>query len=429
MSRCMTRRILLGLMCGCLVFLSIARADVDLRSEVTQLFEKGDKYSAKSLAAVEEHYQQLRESVRDPRLDYAYLLMLIKQHDNENALRVATSLAESSPDPLPAYRAKIWLEMNKKKYANALADLDLMSQKLPKTDAKGEAEAPSREAARFIGRMFGFLEGPAADAVNESTREEMRSKIIDRLTPTRRQAMDDARRAIAKRFSDLDLKEEQVKTDAKVEEQQEKDQIKEQVEKDKLAIGQQESDLAAKATKIRADLDRDIGQLDAAIRPLQAQITRLSSLANSASNQINFGQSQIADLLLQQQNEPDANRRLLINQQINSLNAQVNNLQRNLASINSEGTGVVAQRDALVAQRVKVAARGQDQLAQLDREGAGLRREEGKLRNDEKKAKQPATGVTSRSRAISAKLNAFTTYEEFPMEQEKQRVLDSLGTK
>ncbi len=429
MLRCMSRCLSRGFACWLLLLPVAARAEVDMRGEVLQLFQQGEKYSASALATVEEHYQQLRSTTRDPRWDYAYLLMLIKQHDNDNALRVAAALAESAADPLPAYRAKVWLEMNKKKYAAAMADMDLLSQRLPKADGAGEAEAGPRDASRFIGRMLGFLEGPAAEAVNQSTREELRIKIIDRLTPSRRQAMDDARRAVVKRFSELDLKEEQVKTDAKVEEQQEKEQLRDQVEKDKAAVGQQQSDLAEKAAKLRADLDRELDQFDAVIRPLTSQLARLEAVAGTNNRQLSFAQAQIADLFVQLQNENDQNRRFAINAQINSINNQADALRRNLASVNSEAAGLVAQRNALQAKRNGVVARGQDALSQLDRDGAGLRREEGKLRNDEKRAKSPATGVTSRSRSMSAKIAAFTTYEEFPIEQEKQRLLDSFGAK
>ena len=66
------------------------------------------------------------------------------------------------------------------------------------------------------------------------------------------------------------------------------------------------------------------------------------------------------------------------------------------------------------------------EIDRANREFNTLTKQEKKADNIERIAKQPVTGTTSRVTSLNAQATALTTYQPFPLEQEKQRVLDLL---
>jgi hypothetical protein len=86
---------------------------------------------------------------------------------------------------------------------------------------------------------------------------------------------------------------------------------------------------------------------------------------------------------------------------------------------------VTGQRAALQAQAAQARAEVGGQIDRGTKELGGIGKKEKQLDGLENRASRPVSGTTSRTAALGAQAGALTTYEPFPLEVEKQRVLDS----
>ena len=85
---------------------------------------------------------------------------------------------------------------------------------------------------------------------------------------------------------------------------------------------------------------------------------------------------------------------------------------------------LINQQRALLRQRVGQAqADIAKQVSEIEKELADLDKREKRIDVQEKKGPRN-TSATRTSRRLDAEMTAFTTYDEFPLELEKQRVLD-----
>jgi hypothetical protein len=97
-----------------------------------------------------------------------------------------------------------------------------------------------------------------------------------------------------------------------------------------------------------------------------------------------------------------------------------------LRAVNGELSGLAAQRVQLAGQRQALLARERAETDRVERRIAELRSAERRVATQEKKANQPVAGNTAAVIALAAKARAFTTYESFPFEEERVRLLQSL---
>jgi hypothetical protein len=95
-------------------------------------------------------------------------------------------------------------------------------------------------------------------------------------------------------------------------------------------------------------------------------------------------------------------------------------------ALTRQADAVNAQRAGLVARQRKAQASATDQVRRIDEELTGLAKRD--KRNDaiEKRAARPSTGVTSKGRALAVQAKALSTYEQFPLEAAKAKLLESL---
>jgi hypothetical protein len=94
-------------------------------------------------------------------------------------------------------------------------------------------------------------------------------------------------------------------------------------------------------------------------------------------------------------------------------------LDREMAQVRAEGA-------ALEAKRREARASLQAETLRIKGEEAKLARNEQELQLAQRKLTTHVSGTSSRIRVLATRLSSLTTYEEFPLETEKQRILDSL---
>ncbi len=121
------------------------------------------------LKVAEGHYQAARR-VRpdDPRLEYAYGLVLMKNLKHSAAIAQFRAAAQGDVPYLPAARAGIRETIRRKKYATALKELVALAEIVGAAQGPQPSPADRIETARWMGLAVGFMTG---SQVSESIRE------------------------------------------------------------------------------------------------------------------------------------------------------------------------------------------------------------------------------------------------------------------
>ncbi len=413
-------------------------AESVLKSELSALFAEGWKPtpSEQIHASLAEHFRTARAAaLNDVRPPLSFAIVQIRQRKYDDTIKTLDEVIKLDKANLPARRMKAWVLTLTKKHSAALVELENLSKLFPDLTDNAAAEEPFTNSAAFIGRMIGYLEGPGAGAVNDNQLIETKSKIWERLSTSRREAFEAGYKKVAGRFTELTQGKQQTQADAKADEDKQKVATQTKLETDKVQIEKDLAVIDVKIAKITEDEKRELSELDAQITPLTAQLADLSIRARAVQSDIAVSQANIANLLNQasaisSRRDPRDRDETQIALLINEANRQQLILSRDdgaLRSIQVQAAGVNAQRQSLVNRRNTVENRAATALDGLDRQANQLRGTQKRIGFDEQKLSKPSTGFTGKVTSLSATLSALTTYDELPLEEEKQQILDSIA--
>jgi len=423
----MSRRILFRLSSIAIALVICAPVPAaELERGVAKLLETGWQRSSQSLAAAQQQFDELRQTSDDPRLLYAQTLVLIKHRRYDEASALLDKLLAADPKHLPARRAKGWIAMLKKDYAAALVDLDLLSKQLPEAKPGEEPDAANLDMARFLGRMFGFLEGPAADAAAEHTVENHKEQMLARWTSPYADAFEEARQGVLRQFEELDLEQDQTKADAKADEEQQKARELDALADERASLAEEQQALVDQAEQVRKEYGYQVKSLDRDISPLRPGLARLESQANAIAREIVVLRVNIDHLLDHADETDDPYEADRYDAEAHRLEFRLDRRESDLDAVQAEGAALTARLNELLAQRAAILARQQAELGALGQRSSDIARTGKRIQVQETKASRPATGNTARVRSLSAGRTALTTYDQFPLDSERQRLLDSL---
>jgi hypothetical protein len=91
-----------------------------------------------------------------------------------------------------------------KDYRGSLGRMQKLADGMPAETSDEPAEAPNRELATFLGRLCGFLEGPAQWNTGEAERSALAGQLDSQLTGARRTNFEKGRRGVLRQFAALD---------------------------------------------------------------------------------------------------------------------------------------------------------------------------------------------------------------------------------
>lgn len=401
-------------------------AAAEFERSVARLLETGWQRSSQSLAAAQQQFDELRQTSDDPRLLYAQALVLLKHRRYDEASALLNKVLAADPKHLPARRAKAWIEMLKKEYSAALVDLDVLARDLPEPKPGKEPDPAHLEAARFLGRMFGFLEGPAQGAVTANTVEPQQEKLLARWTSAYSDAFEESRQGVLRQFEELDLEQDQTKAEAKADQEQQKARELEALAEQKSDLVEEQRAISDQAEQTRKEYGYQLKSLDRDISPLRPALARLESRANSVARDVVALRVNIDRLLDLSDETEDPDEAYRYRAEARRLDFVLSRRESELDAVRAEGAALTSRLHELVAQRNAILARQQAELNALGRRSAEIARTSKRIQVEEGKTSRPATGNTPRVRSLSAGRTALTTYDQFPLESERQRVLDSL---
>jgi hypothetical protein len=412
----------------CCLFLIPTAWATDREASIAKLLDVGWSITPQSRAAADEQWPEVqRLAGSDLRAIKASWLVLMQQRRFDEALKRIDQHLAKSPDDFSALRAKAWVQTVLKNYSVAFVTADrlsvLLSKDRPTTD---EGADEHNELVAFLGRLIGFFGGPVADQLNQEGRKALEKKWLQRLDESTKSIFEDARNGVLAKYIDMldESANSKEKAVATAKSDKEKSRIELQAESERLEA--QIKVLEEKRDKLNSDFKAEVDEINRQDQPLALQQTQLASRANLLNVDLLAYSSQITTLQQLAAKEQNQSRQQQYFAEINSLSLLVGRIDADLLGINRLLRNVQAQRAGLQSRRSQTQAATAAQVNGLDRELADLNKRERRNEGLEKKASRPVNVSTGKTRSLSAQATALSTYDAFPLEAAKAKLLESL---
>lgn len=356
-------------------------------------------------------------------LDAAFGLVLIKQHKYEEATTLFESLTTSHPDNQVAWRALIWLYALQKKSESALLKIDQMSDSIRPAEADDAIEDETRATARFLGRIFAYMDGPAESEVSRGVRKLVGEKIDRLMVGARAQEFQTNYDEVAAEFASMTDEGDQARDQAKEDQQMAKEQerqdlanLRERLEIDQAQAQEKMDALRSEFTKEQAAFNQMELPLSDAISRLELQLSVVRREILSLTDDLNRLQADI------DQTE-DPRRIEDLRREMARAEILLGQYQRDNQLILAEGSRLTQRRDAVRASRAEMTRRYETEIKETQDVKANLARREKRTDLEEKRISRPSKGNTPRVREMSAKATSLRTYADFPLELERHKLL------
>ena len=391
----------------------------DLAVRVEALLDAAAKNTPPAVKIVDEHAETLkRRNPDDPRIDYVYGLVLAKQHRYADALAPLGRYLQARPSDLRAWRAKLWVAMQARRYDDAWQSIAKLAEPF---DGQCAAAQPAEltEAAKFLGTVFGYLELVQTAASADKRIAERKNGLLGKLSDAQLAAFDEGREIIAS-----ELEEFQTDRDARAKRAEEavnnrKHQAEDALRADRDKIADQR-EIAQAGTQQLSDAGRDLSVIQHQINTLAEDRTRLSAQIVVVQTQITTIMP-IEDIMapvywLERHplSRDDMARVSAYSISLGRLNKQAFDMDRQILGLKIRaaklmGDGTKAAE--LLEESATLSAKAEKRAAALERQLNRI------------KTPAAARSSTPRSAAPTGRMAQFSTYVPFPYEQERERVL------
>jgi hypothetical protein len=406
-----------------------ARGDeAEANAAIKKLLQVGWSGNFQSRAAADLQYQEvLKLAAGDPRALSASWLVLMQQRRYDDALKRIDEYLAKQPADLQALRAKAWTHAILKNYQGALLTADKLSAQLLEEPPITKADAAEHEEAiAFLGRLLGFIGGPIADVANQDQRKTAEKQIVARLDDSQRPKFEEARDGVLAKHIEL--------TDNKADERDkaievaaaDKQKTLEEVAAEREQIAGRSGELQERTDKLNSELKSELDQLARQDTPLVQELARLDARATVLNRDLFAYQADVDRYERLAATEKDQIRRQQWLIEADRLAVIVSRIDADLAGVTRLARNVQSQRAALALRAQQAQANAAGQVQRIDRELQDLAKRDKRADGIEKRAGRPATGATSKVRSLSAQATALTTYDQFPLEAAREKLLESL---
>ena len=333
MSRALTMLTMLGL------FSAVASAE-SLKPVVKKLLEQGNKSTPSAVTAAREQFEALkRKAPRDPRVQYAFAVVLVRQRHYAEALPLIDQfLASKQKSPgsnrafLAALELKIWTLVQSRGDKQALKSAVQLSERLADT-AQPTTDDEATHAATFLGTVFGFLE--EVRSITSPERDAGRAKVLENLGAKQQVAFEAGYQSVVDTIARFeDERQAKAKMTAAAAEQ-ERAKAEEELEADKEAI---DVDKAA----IRSEGER-LSTLWTQYNAVKAQVTAGEATQKRLTSDLNAVQQRLLRYKDSDTSTSDLRHRAELNLQGNALLTQLSAINAQLATQRASAIALNAQ--------------------------------------------------------------------------------------
>jgi hypothetical protein len=405
-----------------------AADEAESRAAIARLLDVGWATTPQARIAADLQWDEVaRASGGAPRALAAGWLVLLQQRRYDDGLKRIEEHLARAPNDLQALRAKAWVQAILKNYSAALITADKISQQLAADPPDSDAERDDhKELIGFLGRLLGYLGGPVAAAVNQEQRKAAEKAMLARIESSRQPIFEDAFNGVVAKFIAMTDESSDAREQAVAAAVAEKDKTLAEIEADRQQAAARAKELEERRKSIQSEFRGELDEIAKEDRPLVQQLAQLDARASALNRDLLSYQVEIDRLTRLAAAEKDPARRQQLLFEADRLSIVASRIDADLVAANRLARGVQSQRAALAARQSEAQSNANSQVQRIDRELADLAKRERRNDSIEKRASRPSVGPTSKARALSAQATALSTYDQFPLEAAKAKLLESL---
>ncbi|MFZ5831548.1 MAG: hypothetical protein ACOY3P_15800 [Planctomycetota bacterium] len=366
----------------------------------------------------------VRTNPSDPRLHYAYALVQLRHLRYAEAGESIRNLLAVDKRHLSALEAAAWLAVIQKEYDRAIKRIDELGETLAE-QREGLDDRRSHNVASLLGGLFGFMEGPARERVDQNALQRTRIALIEKLSSAEQTALEAARQEVLKDFQGSLEETEVTAATAVLDAAERKDRVIEGLSNVAQQAAQQASVAGDQFDRVRQEAGYELERLSARHRELSEQLRRAELELARAESDATLSDARVAELVLLANQESDEllRQRYLREAAVWRVERDrwlvvAQGLARQRDGIRADGRAVERQASATRAKLKQVA----QQVADAEKTAVRTQTELTKASN------QPISGVTSQVLDQKRRSTALTSYVPLPisLEDERQKLIDSL---
>ena len=364
----------------------------------------------------------LRKASADRGVLLSYSLQRIQQNRKKDAVKSIESLTANYPNDIDGWMLKTWLDTVTDDFDRAL--LGMLSLKKAIDDPAAKVSAVERrQVLRRLGRMIGYFSGPVKSKVNEDVLDQAIVGVTDGLAADDLKLVNDQRDKVLAEFEKMTKNRDAKKTEVTVKAQAEANVKKQQLEQANKILDDQQNKITPEITRLE-DLAQDrVTSLQSEIAPLENAGSRVNSRIANAENSLYFLQLEV--FRLQALRTGDATQDFFIDQQVGFSLNRLRILQFNLRQLYSERDRIFNQINGIGSQIAATQNRVGGQINNLSSEIANVNREKRKnIKQIGKISADPSRRAASKLGALDERAQAFSTYDSFPIELFRQKIMD-----
>lgn len=404
--------------------------DAAIRSSVLRFLESAWQTGDTAKRDADEKYVSVEKVAgADARALYGHALVMMYQRRYDEAMASLDRVLRVDERHLSATRAKIWLALLTKDYGVALPAIERLGSIVSESIEDAENRDELDDAARFLGAVLGFLRGPIGDIPSLVSLERTESDIVKSVSEEQRKLFKEAQQSVMEKFTSLTEERADSREQAIADAEADKQKTLDEIEDRRADMGEQAAEMKERRDKLQKEFQDQLDQIARDDRPLQLELGRLQGRVASAQREVDDLVFDIGRLEARLALEREPVRRAQIRADIAQLSILLRRADGDLAGFAAQIAAVQGERSELAARQAQVQRTWGGQIQRIDRQFAALGAEQRRLAGAEKKARKPSTGSTGKVNALSLTATALKTYEPFPLEQERQRLMDSLRAK
>jgi len=386
------------------------------------ILQAGWQSGAEARGLAEETYELWQDSrTADVPLAYfANRMRHLRYREADEPAQRATNLA---PQDFDAWYGRIWVALVQGEFDRGLVDMQSMAKQL--AEAKQLAADRRREAFERLGRLYGFATGPGQNRSTPAVAETALAAILAAAAdPADKAAFDAHRRQVLEQFDELVERRDTEVADHVERATQEQQQTLANLADQAAQLDQAQAQLAdqrgaveqeglAKLDEIQsraAPLERDAADLDSRFQLIQSTLLAIR-------NDIFFLESELA-------HEHDPHRRAFLISRIAGLSSQARSHEAELFYIESQLNQALAALNAVRAEWQSANDQLAAALAGLDGQLDAIQTERQRNAQLARRAARPPRARTGIIKSMSDAAVQLTTYDPFPAEQIRQRILE-----
>ncbi len=392
-------RVALAALALVLVACSTSARASDVPEQLRALFESGSKGTPSAVAAAKAKYDALHAAhPTDPRIDYAYGVVLINQRKYREATEMLARYLATDNPRLTAYCLQIGALVPLREFSKVLEQAVALAERLH-AEAGGGTGANRQDAAQFLGMLFKYLELSRKDAPDARLLDECNREVVALLDESDAAAYLAGYNAAAKRHGELRAQYE-------TQQEQVKERIEGRQERDKFTAEQARSASEAAVEKSKYT-KQQLREVQRRYGELQRQMTPLVMQRGILESGIVTRQSLIKQNQKARDTRPEATQAL--NDEIDFLKRQIRQLDLQIEPLRV----IAAKLESQAATHHFALAKAEDTSFRSERIGTQANRRI--ERADDK--------LGSRSGVAESRLTLFSSYAPFSYELERKRVL------